>query len=156
MINWKIFVAGEKRELKSDDSYSELIIKALGADLHGFFAKTDGEKTKHIMDALSLLGDNGLDQHFKVLSNKFTPGLKPKTGEFLRKEWLYDLHWFTDSGGYKLTRLPLAVECEWRWIRKDGQAQEAQIHHEAIRSATALISRCLSRSTTHPLANLAV
>jgi hypothetical protein len=73
------------------------------------------------VDWLSLLGDNGLEQHFKVLSNKFTPGLKPKNGDFLRKEWLYDLHWFSDPGGYKLTRLPLVVESEWRWIRKDDE-----------------------------------
>ncbi len=119
MRNWETFVAGGKQAVKLNDPISKLIVRTLGADLGGFFAKTDAGKTRHIMDALSLLGDSGLNQQFKVLSNKFTLGLKPKNGDFLRKEWLYDLHWFTDPGGYKLTRLPLVVECEWQWIRKD-------------------------------------
>lgn len=119
MTNWKKFVLGEKPEVELDP-ISKLIVRKLGADLDGFLKKSQGEKTEHIMDALSQLGRK---KGFKSMSNRISEKLE-KEGWFKKAEWLYDLHWFKENKPYGLTNLPLVVECEWDWIRDDERKKK--------------------------------
>lgn len=129
MKDWKKFVFGKKQEVKLDDSISELIIKQFGCRLINFFKHTDGNKTKLIKAALALLGDKELEikPHYKVYANRLPSGLRRSDGgKFKPTEWLYDLHWFTDPGGYRLTSVPLVVECEWRWTRTEEKVEPGE------------------------------
>jgi hypothetical protein len=47
---------------------------------------------------------------------------------FRHREWLYDLHWYTEHErqrefphiyGYRLRTVPLVVECEWEYINPE-------------------------------------
>src|ERR1700734_1010867 len=127
-MNWLKYKKGEVEA----SGFSKHIVEALGSDLNGFSWKRKKwkKKTKQVMKALSRLGDN---KHFKVLSNKIPNSLRPRKGKFLKKEWLYDLHWFTDPGGYKLKRLPLVVECEWHWTRGKNDKQRPKDRYGEVK-----------------------
>jgi len=86
-----------------------------------FFSRDtkDGDRTRLIKVALSELGH---EMDFKVYSNRLPPSLdKENGGEFKNREWLYDLHWYTEDNDthYQPISLPLVVECEWRPKRKE-------------------------------------
>lgn len=88
--------------------------------------QASGEKTSTptnvIMEALTMLGwelKYNVYSHF--LSDKFRRG----HSIFKHREWLYDLHWYTEDVrqqelphefGYRIETLPLVVECEWEYI----------------------------------------
>ena len=134
-LNWTPY---EKRQF--DVTIAECIIKYLGNCLDDLkeSAKRPGRKTKLaqtskekrrtptnvIMEALTTLGwklEYNVYSHF--LSEKFDQ----KHKIFEHREWLYDLHWYTEHEkqrelphiyGYRLKTLPLVVECEWEYINR--------------------------------------
>lgn len=57
---------------------SKFIVEALGSNLMSFFKKTQREQTTYIMDALTILGKDGLPdrREYKVMSNKISPYLQ--------------------------------------------------------------------------------
>jgi hypothetical protein len=118
------------------DPISRLIVRTLGNDLKGFLKKTQGERTKHIKGTLAVLGDKELKNkpHYKVYANRLPSGLRRSDGgTFKPREWLYDLHWFADPGGYRLTSVPLVVECEWRWTRGKEDEQRPKDCYGAVK-----------------------
>jgi hypothetical protein len=136
---------GQAPKVKGLSKLSRCIVKRLRSDLESFFEKSKSrnprsEQTKHIMDALLILGKDGLagEQEFKGMTNTLSNYLKqgytgPKKslnfpqryrGQFKKIEWLYDLHWFKEGGSYRMTSLPLVVECEWAYKRKGDEDKD--------------------------------
>jgi len=90
--------------------------------------------TQLIMEALTHLGDK---LRYCVYSHGLSIYFKPKQGlqYFKNREWLFDLHWFTQHKkcrtglrkyGYRLKTVPLVVECEWDWIRAKEREQKKE------------------------------
>lgn len=122
MKKWKRFEAVRNNEINLNSSVSAQIINALGENLPtSFLKKSPAKRTKHIMDTLSFLGRR---LKFKSMSHGISKRLVKKG--FKRSEWLYDLHWYEERKRkkYRQTSLPLAVECEWNWIREAERKKE--------------------------------
>jgi hypothetical protein len=104
---------------------SRYIVEELGSCLTIFYSfkeKKRPQRTTLVKDILSNLGDKILPnkEQFKVYSNGLSKDLRQENGgKFKNREWLYDLHWYTeDEEPYLPIRLPLVVECEWNPKRK--------------------------------------
>jgi hypothetical protein len=128
--SWPIFTSktqkGKLRDLKVRGLISKYIVKQLGFCLAEFFSCTQRRKTKLVKKALALLGDKKLKgkPHYKVYANGLSPRLRTcDGGKFVKTEWLYDLHWYTEVKGcdYQPTGLPLVVECEWEPNRRKAK-----------------------------------
>ena len=124
MNNWKIYTDNTcKIEVKKITS--RYIIEEFGSCLTDFFkCKYKSEKTTFIKDRLTGLAIKELvgKPKYKTYSNKISPHLRKENGgQFKNKEWLYDLHWYTesDSEPYMPIALPLIVECEWNPKRNE-------------------------------------
>lgn len=133
MTDWPTYKNGE---IVGASGLSKLIVKQLGCRLSKILRHTEGHRTKLIKVALALLGDKALPDkpHYKVYTNRIPSYLKTNDGgRFTPREWLYDLHWFTDPGGYRLTQLPLVVECEWRWKRGKEDKQKPKDPYGAVK-----------------------
>ncbi len=90
----------------------------------GFTKRKRKKRTRLVKNALATLGDEEKDgkPHYKVYANGLSRHLRPKDGgQFKKREWLYDLHWYEEdeTDDYLPTSLPLVVECEWEAKRKD-------------------------------------
>ncbi len=111
--------------------YTKYIVKQLGSRLTQFFSYTKKirkRRTTLIKKALALLGDKKLKgkPHYKVYANGLSRRLRTGDGRtFKDREWLYDLHWYTEverkGCEYQPKKLPLVVECEWEPERKDDK-----------------------------------
>ncbi|NCC99696.1 MAG: hypothetical protein EOL95_08380 [Bacteroidia bacterium] len=124
MTNW-ITYTGDNLNIKLNDLISKYIVEEIGSCLSTFFnfdTKKRPQRTTLIKDKLSKLGDTELlnKEKFKVYSNGLSSDLRQENGgKFKNREWLYDLHWYTeDTEPYLPIRLPLVVECEWDPERK--------------------------------------
>ena len=119
MTNW---IELSKRKNISD---TEKIIEILADSIKTFFdfkSEIRSQRTRLIKKELSKLG---LKLGYKVWTNRLFPedineimnGTKFNEEEFdenfAKEEWLYDLHWYTESGHYTPKSLPLIMECEW-------------------------------------------
>ena len=125
--SWAIFTRETQKEklrdIKVRGLISKYIVKQLGCRLALFFSRTQRERTTLVKNALALLGDKKLKgkPHYKVYANGLSSGLRTcDGGEFVKREWLYDLHWYTEVKGchYRPIGLPLVVECEWEPNRR--------------------------------------
>lgn len=108
------------------------ILKKLSSKNNDVFTKeSKKDKTKHIK---RILVDLGHENGFKVYANGFNENeieeiskhKKFKNGKkFVNKEWLYDLHWYTDvkNTNYIPERFVLACECEWAKGKKPSLNQ---------------------------------
>jgi hypothetical protein len=126
MKSWSTYTS-ETSEVKLGDPISEFIVKKLSSCLEKFFspATTVGQRTGLIKCALCQLGHEEREDKkgFKVYANRLPedcPNVVSKKCK--NREWLYDLHWYTENkgkkNGYQPTSLPLVVECEWGMKRK--------------------------------------
>jgi hypothetical protein len=126
MSEWKEFKRGQKMP-NGLGEISKLVIKTLGRLK---LTNRRRAKTTLIMESLTLLGDRKQKSkpHFRVyshgLSKKFLKRHKNK--HFRNVEWLYDLHWYNENEGsrYQITSLPLVLECEWDWKRKNDETED--------------------------------
>jgi hypothetical protein len=115
---WKA-VGGLINGLKSDEKAILEILSDLAAEL--FSTKKRAARTKLIKISLINLGHklgykvyaNGLDNNEVKLINH----------GFVNREWVFDLHWYTEPPNthYQVDRLPLVVEAEWCVQSKDDK-----------------------------------
>lgn len=95
---------------------SKEIIESLGRYLPIFFNKTRKERTRFIKVKLVQLGHK---LNYKAYANNLSAEDKKKIGhKFVNREWLFDVHWYTESDHYSVNTLPLVVECEWDLMRR--------------------------------------
>lgn len=114
MVGWKQY-PGQKVQLTEISKY---IVERLGKELcncsHEFFkCNTSGKRRTEIIKCASAhIGD---ELHYKVYANKLSGCLPPPIdgGQWKSREWLYDLHWYTevddikDLGGFiEMLRVP--------------------------------------------------
>jgi hypothetical protein len=119
------------------DANSKLIIEKLGG-IHDFFDLKKSDRTRVIKKELSKLGH---ELSYKVYANRLkqedineivtNPSNSITGHKFKNKEWLYDLHWYTekDNEYYFPLTLPLVVECEWKH-RKVGASDNSDKYGE--------------------------
>jgi len=114
MGNWKIF----KKESKKDRTdHSDQIVNTFGMLVEDFYAQRRPIRTRAVKLSLINLGHQ---LGYKVYANGLQPEDIQKVDQpFVNKEWLFDLHWYTDDNDpYTVKSLPLVVECEWNPKRK--------------------------------------
>jgi hypothetical protein len=113
-MNWELFADEKPIKLKG---LSKEIIQTLGNSNELFFLKSkNSEKTRLIKVSLINLGHK---LEYKVYANKLeNEDLEKVAHGFVNREWLFDLHFYTEKGSYSIDRLPLIVECEWYPRRK--------------------------------------
>src|ERR1700683_2520026 len=107
MKNWITYSEKNEQAILSDaklSDVSEHIVKKLGSTLEKFFSRdtTVGQRTELIKCALCQLGrKRGKDKRcFKVYANRLPRKcLRVKAGKCRNREWLYDLHWYTENTG---------------------------------------------------------
>lgn len=101
--------------------YDDVLEKLCCENNDVFEKESKIDKTKFIK---RVLVDLGHDKGFKVYANGFCPEdigeiSKHKCfkngNKFVNKEWLYDLHWFSDikNENFMPENFILACECEW-------------------------------------------
>jgi hypothetical protein len=124
MTSWTKYTT-DNPEVKLTDLTSIYIVEALGQILTDFFsykAKKRPLRTTLVKDTLTELGDKELTgkPSYKVYSHGLSIHLRQSNGgKYKNTEWLYDLHWYTESSEPYLPKsLPLVVECEWNPKRK--------------------------------------
>lgn len=105
---------------RKKDSDLERIIEAMSDTIACFFAlkkPKNGARTRLIKRRLTILGH---DLKYKVYANRLSVTDLAAIGNNMRNvEWLYDLHWYTESGKYAVKSMPLVMECEWNNRRGD-------------------------------------
>jgi hypothetical protein len=104
MKSWTKYTSTTQKA-KPNDSIPKKIVKKLGKCLRKFFKVniTVGKRTKIIKCALARIGDK-LD--YKVYANKLSDCPRPSDGgEWKSREWLYDLHWYTEVDEIKVKDL---------------------------------------------------
>jgi len=120
------------------DAYSNLIIQTLASLIDEFYSfgyQSYSSKTRLIKDKLCLLGK---EQHVakpeqKAYSNRISPEQTQKyNGPFKDREWMYDLHWYTElnDSHYMPTELSLAVECEWHKNRENRKISFSSVKYD--------------------------
>lgn len=99
---------------------SAYILRALANICPTFYSCTEKirpSRTRLIKDTLAELGHRPLRHkpRYKVYANGLSENLRQSFGgDFKNREWLYDLHWYTEGTiPYTTVRLPLVMECEW-------------------------------------------
>ncbi len=132
MNNWTEITRDINNQNDTSD-HSNCIIEKLSDSIETFFAlHKRSEKTRLIKKELSKLGH---ELCFKVYANRLekkdiseithnpkNPKCKSIGKIFKNREWLYDLHWYTEGlEPYSPTSLPLAMECEWDYKRHDDR-----------------------------------
>ncbi len=107
--------------LDETNSYPELannddciaILNRIWTELRSFFAcSTNKQMSTWVKD---LFHDLGKELGYKVYGNGISPKLK-EGGYFKNREWLYDLHWFTEPENthYIPATIPMVLESEWQ------------------------------------------
>ena len=101
-----------------ENSNSEKIINSLNENLINLYDKSNRKhKTKNIKKQLINLGHK---LGYKVYANGLSEEEVKLIGhKFVNREWLYDIHWYTESGIYEPITLPLACESEWGYEKKN-------------------------------------
>ncbi len=100
---------------KNDSSEIEFkIIQTLAIKTQKFFnfsVQKRSQRTRLIKVELIKLGH---ELGFRVYANGLIDtDLEEVKHNFVNREWLYDLHWYTDVKDYMPNSLPLVMECEW-------------------------------------------
>jgi hypothetical protein len=117
--NATLFSQAQINRLLLEDTYESALPRN-----QNFFSRDTGdrERTKLIKVALSELGHEtpNIECHYKVYANQLPLNMcQEHGGEYNSREWLYDLHWYTEVDHYQPTSLPLVVECQWRPKRNE-------------------------------------
>lgn len=134
MNNW---IKYTKKEKIDKTNHSERILDVLGNLMPNLFNKKidSKERTSLIKKELSKLGHefcfkvyaNGLLSEDKTDIENAPIDNKCKNigGRFKNREWLFDLHWYTEvnsdndhNKAYMPISLPLIMECEWKNTRE--------------------------------------
>ena len=130
MITWITYTI-DKPTVKLTDLASMYILKAFGEILPTFFSyetKKRPQRTTLIKNTLTELGDKQLEGKptYKVYSHGLSNHLRQSNGgKYKNREWLYDLHWYTEAEEpYLPISLPLVVECEWNSKRKGDMVKD--------------------------------
>jgi len=112
-MGWKLF---QGEPLKNVNE-SNLIINSLGMLAENFFEQKRPIRTRAIKVNLIKLGHQ---LGYKVYANGLLDeDVKLIDQPFVNREWLFDLHWYTDgTDDYSIKSLPLVAECEWNPKRK--------------------------------------
>lgn len=103
------------------------IIEKLGENvLSSFYSnlnpiKKNGKRTSKLFEELTLLGDG---KGYKVNSHSLSKEFKNEHPQFVNREWLYDLLWYTEGDPYCPKEFPLVVECEWQKRRKGDKTKD--------------------------------
>ena len=130
------------------DLVSQHIINAMQCLAQKAFFQTtkEGDRTKLIQSALSMLGDQIAEGHsrLKTYANRLPPKLSQKHhGPFKNREWLWDHHWYTELKGsnYRPTRLHLIAECQWRHKRYDRKGRTKSVRRRPVRCCKIQLSK---------------
>jgi hypothetical protein len=110
-----------KDELNHYDNYTKQIVDSFGISLNGFFGKNRSEKTQLLKAKLTEVGRK---LGFKSYSNKLPLEMtQAGGGEEKNKEWMWDIHWFTEDEkiSYTPITIPMVGEIEWD-NNKDNRA----------------------------------
>ncbi|MDR2010630.1 MAG: hypothetical protein LBQ22_09130 [Bacteroidales bacterium] len=112
---WNLYTK-TKSDIKVSTDVAKRIISKIGELFLPFFCSTDKarKRTTKLFEVLTELGDNlGYKVYSNGLSKEF---LDMHNNRFKNREWLYDLHWYTEKEdkGYMPLTFPLIVECEWK------------------------------------------
>jgi hypothetical protein len=100
------------------EGLSKKIIQTFGNSNDLFFQnQIRPERTRFIKKLLIKLGH---ELKFKVYANRLNKeDLQEINQPFVNREWLFDIHFYTDSNEpYSVESLPLVAECEWNPRRK--------------------------------------
>lgn len=124
MTTWKAYSAGNT-SVQLEDISSKYIVEALGEILKQFFSyefNQRPQRTALIKSTLANLGNKKLKGKppYSTYVNGVTNLLGQEDGvKNNHSEWLYDLHWYTDTNEPYLPQCShLVVECEWNPKRK--------------------------------------
>ncbi len=107
-----------KENTRKDNTHSTAIIETLGKCRTQYFKlEKRPERTRLVKKELVKLGHS---LNYKVYANGLSKDdLEEVNHQFVNREWLFDLHWYTEGKGqYTIESLPLVVECEWNPKRK--------------------------------------
>lgn len=115
-IDWS--TPGTYQQKLSDPLLQKLIDRL--NELTPLIISTDSKKllTKAVKNVLIDCG-HGDNNKYKVYANGFSVEeaqiIAKKTGKFVNREWLYDIHWYIDvpNENYMPQEFILACECEW-------------------------------------------
>jgi hypothetical protein len=107
MDNWITYPT-----ITTEDATAAEIIKTLFACKEEFFGygKRETPQTQLIKKVLRVLGES---KGYSVWANRQIVDPNGHVS-FVNREWLYDLHWYTDEEHFLPTSLPLVVESQWR------------------------------------------
>jgi hypothetical protein len=114
----------ENSFIKTENSLVNKIIKRLGKNvLSSFYSDSDpiikrGKRTSKLFEELTLLGES---KKYKVNSHSLSKEFKTKYQQFVNREWLYDLVWYTEGDSYCPKEFRLIVESEWQKRRKEDK-----------------------------------
>lgn len=116
MSSWSKFTS-TNTPLNLRDRLSKAIITELGKANIEFFSITTSRRpnrTRFIKDKIALLGHHKFG--YKVYANGLSKNLiQTEGGIFKNREWMFDLHWYTEGiDPYTTIQLPLVMECEWQ------------------------------------------
>ncbi len=127
-VVWEVY---EYQTALVESDIATAIINCLGEKTSLFFSYLiRPERTRFVKRELIKLGHKS---GFKVYANGLTnEDLIEIDEEFVNREWLYDIHWFTNGKEpYSVESLPLVVECEWNPRRKgDGKIPYSGVKYD--------------------------
>lgn len=111
--------------------YNDVLEKLCCENNDVFEKESKKDKTEFVK---RILVDLGHDNNFKVYANGFKPEKVEEISKhkvfknekkFVNKEWLFDVHWYTDvkDKTYIPKKFILACECEWAKGKKPSSKQ---------------------------------
>lgn len=118
------FVDNAKTKVSKLQGAEKLIVDRLIQTKDEFYQDDKRKRrTTLIMKTLTLLGDEEVagKPSYKVYSHSLPEFMRQSHGgKFKNQEFLYDLHWYTESSEDKFLPFstPLVVECEWNPKKK--------------------------------------
>jgi len=118
MFQWPEYQVTESINVKT--AMSRVLIQEMANLKSQFFALSSNkrrERTTLIKDRLHQLAKQ--KYKFKAYGHGLSAHLTQDAGgEFKNREWMYDIHWYTEGRQpYTIIRLPLVMECEWEQKR---------------------------------------
>ena len=118
MFQWPEYQVTESINVKT--AMSRVLIQEMANLKSQFFALSSDkrrERTRLIKDRLHQLAKR--KYKFKAYGHGLSAHLTQDAGgEFKNREWMYDIHWYTEGRQpYTTIRLPLVMECEWEQKR---------------------------------------
>lgn len=111
-------------------AYTKLVVELLGQSLEPFFLKDRTHRTQLIKSELTRLGRS---LKFKVYANRLPEHLTQKNGgEEKNREWLWDIHWYTEDKKIPFSprTLPLVAEIEWENNKEDSTIKYSSVMYD--------------------------